>query len=186
MSTPASSSQAAFPPPALQSLLTEITSHLISTTTTLSIAETAAGGLISSSLLSTPGASKFYKGGLTLYTLPSRICYAGWTEEEIKAYRGPTPQICADIAGHVRKDLESTYTLCESGTAGPTGGSTPNRRPGYVALAVVCERGTYVREIAAPEEGKGEDRAGNMVMFAVEGLRLLRDVMMEKEGVEKL
>lgn len=82
--------------------------------------------------------------------------------------------------------MESTYTLCESGTAGPTGGSMPNRRPGYVALAVVCERGVFVREIAAPEEGEGMERAGNMVMFAVEGLRLLRDVMMEKEGVEKL
>ena len=35
----------------------------------------AAGGIISASLLSMPGASGFYKGGLTLYTLESRIAF---------------------------------------------------------------------------------------------------------------
>lgn len=74
----------------------------------------------------------------------------------------------------MRKDLESTYTLAESGTAGPTGGATENRKPGYVALAVDCERGTFVREV---KTGLGGDRVGNMVQFAVEALTLLRDVM---------
>ena len=74
----------------------------------------------------------------------------------------------------MRKDLESTYTLSESGTAGPTGGNTPNRTPGYVALAVDCERGTFVKELST---GLGGDRVGNMVRFAVEALTLLRDVI---------
>jgi PncC family amidohydrolase len=151
-----------------------VTSLLKSRGETVSIAETAAGGLISSSILSTPGASKIYKGGLTLYTLPSRIAYAGWTQESIANYSGPTTDIVAGLAKHVRKDLGSTYTLSESGTAGPTGGSTENRKPGYVALAVDCERGTFTREI---KTGLGEDRIANMVQFAVEGLTLLRDVI---------
>ena len=89
----------------------------------------AAGGIISASLLSTPGASGFYKGGLTLYTLESRIAFAGWTQESIKNYKGPTPEIVAGLAENVRGKLGSTYTICESGTAGPTGGSTKNRTP---------------------------------------------------------
>lgn len=89
----------------------------------------AAGGLISASLLSTPGASGFYKGGLTLYTLESRIAFAGWTDENVKSYNGPAPEIVAGLAENVRKKLGSTYTICESGTAGPTGGSTRNRTP---------------------------------------------------------
>lgn len=35
----------------------------------------AAGGIISASILSTPGASKLFKGGLTVYTLESRIAF---------------------------------------------------------------------------------------------------------------
>ncbi|KAF7190955.1 CinA-like protein [Pseudocercospora fuligena] len=163
-----------FPPSGIKPILDEVTQLLKSRSETISIAETAAGGLISSSLLSQPGASGYYKGGLTLYTLPSRIAYAGWTQETIENYKGPTTDIVSGLAKHVRKDLESTYTLSESGTAGPTGGTTRNRKPGYVALAVDCERGTFVREI---ETNLGPDRVGNMVQFAIEGLKLLRDVI---------
>ena len=89
----------------------------------------AAGGIISATLLSTPGASRFYKGGLTLYTLESRIAFAGWTQENVAKYHGPTPEIVSDLAENVRAKLESDYTVCESGTAGPTGGGTRNRTP---------------------------------------------------------
>lgn len=134
----------------------------------------AAGGLISATLLSFPGASGYYKGGLTLYTLESRIAFAGWTQDHIKAYSGPTPEIVAGLAVHTRKTLGSTYTVSESGTAGPTGGTTRNRTPGYVALAVASEKGTVTREV---ETGLGGDREANMVRFAVEGLKLVRDVI---------
>lgn len=163
-----------FPPPEILPILTEVTSLLKQTNTTISIAETAAGGLLSSSLLSQPGASKYYKGGLTLYTLPSRIAYAGWTQETIDNYRGPTTDIVKGLAEQVNKDLGSTYTLAESGTAGPTGGSTPNRTPGFVALAVTSADGTVTKDL---DTGLGGDRVGNMVRFAVEGLTLLRDVI---------
>jgi nicotinamide mononucleotide (NMN) deamidase PncC len=133
----------------------------------------AAGGLISASLLSFPGASGYYKGGLTLYTLESRIAYAGWTEAYIKDYKGPTPEIVSGLAEHTQKTLGSTYTVSESGTAGPTGGTTRNRTPGYVALAVTSEKGTVTREV----ETGSKDREENMVRFAVEGLTLVRDVI---------
>lgn len=41
---------------------------------------------------------------------------AGWTEEHTKAYKGPTPQVVSMLAENVRAKLESTYTICESGT----------------------------------------------------------------------
>lgn len=137
-------------------------------------------GLISATLLSFPGASKYYKGGLTLYTLESRIAFAGWTPQHIENYKGPTPDIVSGLAEHTRKTLESTYTVSESGTAGPTGGTTRNRTPGYVALAVAKDGGeTVTREV----ETGSSDRESNMVRFALEALKLLKDVM---KGVEKL
>lgn len=174
------SSHPEFPPSEIREILQQVTSLLKERNETISIAETAAGGLISSSLLSTAGASGIYKGGLTLYTLPSRIAYAGWTQATIEGYRGPTTDIVSGLATHVRKDLESTYTLAESGTAGPTGGQTPNRKPGYVALAVDCDRGTFTKELNTE---LGTDRVANMIRFAVEALTLLRDVI---EGKAKL
>lgn len=179
----------AFPPPALKQIVQEVATLLKERKETISVAETvplpyfslqthahesqAAGGLISASLLSFPGASGYYKGGLTLYTLESRIAYAGWTEAYLKDYKGPTPDIVSGLAEHTRKTLGSTYTVSESGTAGPTGGTTRNRTPGYVALAVTSEKGTVTREA----ETGSSDREENMVRFAVEGLTLVRDVI---------
>jgi nicotinamide mononucleotide (NMN) deamidase PncC len=177
-----SSPTTTFPPTDLLPLLSEITTLLTTRHETLSLVETATGGLLSSSLLSLPGASRFHRGGLTLYTLPSREAYAGWTAADTAAYRGPTPAVVAGLARRVRQDLGSTYAVAESGTAGPTGGEARNRRPGYVALAVDWDGGVVTREV---ETGLGGDRVGNMVRFAVEALRLLRDVMVgEVEGGE--
>lgn len=43
-----------------------------------------------------------------------------------------------------------------------------------MALAVDCERGTFVREV---ETGLGTDRTANMVRFAEEALRFLKEVV---------
>ena len=53
-------------PPSLKAIATEVCQLLKERNETISVAETAAGGLISAALLSTAGASKVYKGGLTV------------------------------------------------------------------------------------------------------------------------
>lgn len=93
---------------------------------TISVAETAAGGLISAALLSTPGASKIFKGGANLYSLESRIAWAGWTQAHMDSYNGPTPEVVRGLATSVRNILNSTYcvgevwnaTACHSGMLG--------------------------------------------------------------------
>ncbi|EXJ86339.1 hypothetical protein A1O3_03290 [Capronia epimyces CBS 606.96] len=162
-----------FPPPTLQHAAEEVAALLRARQETISVAETAAGGLVSAALLATPGASRVYKGGVTLYTLESRLAFAGWTQRDIDEYDGPTPQLVAGLAGHVRDSLKSTYCVGESGTAGPTAsGKTPNRQPGYVALAVVGDKGVLSRDL---DTGLGGDRQANMVAFAVEALRLVKE-----------
>lgn len=48
------------------------------------------------------------------------------------------------------------------------------KRRGYVALAVATEKGTHTKEV---ETGLDGDREANMVAFAAEALKLLRDVI---------
>ena len=137
------SDSSVFPPPELKQAAEEVAALLRERKETISVAETAAGGLISAALLSTPGASAFYKGGLTvrtspsvsymneavvliesqLYTLPSRIAFAGWTQENIDNYKGPTPEVVAGLASSVRSKLGSTYCVSEVRLRG---GSAPH------------------------------------------------------------
>ncbi|KAL8748647.1 MAG: hypothetical protein Q9199_008124 [Rusavskia elegans] len=172
-----------FPPSSIRPILNEVASLLTSRNETISVAETAAGGIISASLLSVPGASKFYRGGLTLYTLESRVQFAGWTDENKKNYNGPNAEVVSGLAKNVREKLGSTYCLCESGTAGPSGsGATPNRKPDFVALAIASENGVVTEETTSGANG---DREKNMVEFARLGLELLKRVILEKaEGAK--
>lgn len=50
---------------------------------------------------------------LQLYTLQSRIQFAGWTQASIDGYKGPTPEIVAGLAENIRAKLESTYCVSE-------------------------------------------------------------------------
>ncbi|KAL9092183.1 MAG: hypothetical protein Q9159_000942 [Coniocarpon cinnabarinum] len=150
---------ASFPPAAMQPVLHEVTTLLKERQETVAVAE-------------------------TLYTLPSRIAYANWTPRHLQDYAGPTPSIVQELAENTRSNIAKaeqdigkghgpTYVIAESGTAGPTGGTSRNRQPGYVALAVSTPKGTATREI---ETGTSE-RTENMQLFAKEALVLLRDVI---------
>ncbi|KAI4170898.1 MAG: hypothetical protein LQ343_004662 [Gyalolechia ehrenbergii] len=166
-----------FPPSSIRPVLKEVTQLLSSRSETISIAETAAGGIISASLLSVPGASKYYKGGLTLYTLESRVHFAGWTEDSMKNYKGPNKDVVIGLAKNVREKLRSTYCLCESGTAGPgASGASRERTPDFVALAVASEEGIVTQEHTTGMDG---DREKNMVEFARLGLELLKNAILQ-------
>lgn len=65
-----SAEQGVFLPANLRALAGEVASLLASRNETVSVGETAAGGLISASILAVPGSSKIYKGGLTVGITP--------------------------------------------------------------------------------------------------------------------
>ena len=66
------------------------------------------------------------------------------------------------------------YRNLTENTSDSSGVDMLMRLSGYVALAVATEQGMYTREV---ETGLGGDRTANMVAFAVEALKLLKDVM---------
>jgi PncC family amidohydrolase len=109
-----------FPPVSFKPVLSEISEFLRSTSSTLAVAETTTGGLVSASLLSVSGASKFFVGGATVYTMKPRKAWAGWTDEKVASYRGPTPELVTELAANVREQMDVTYCIGEWGAAGPT------------------------------------------------------------------
>merc|ERR1712093_122930 len=64
-----------FPPQKVRDVVAEVAKLLKEKKETVSVAETAAGGIISASILSTPGASGIYKGGLTVRLRPTIDCH---------------------------------------------------------------------------------------------------------------
>lgn len=163
-----------FPPASFKPLLTEISGLLRSTSSTLAVAETTTGGLVSAALLSVSGASKFFVGGATVYTTKSRRIWAGWTDENLLNYKGPTPQLVTELAVNVREQMDATYCIGESGATGPTVPGPPFVHvAGQTCIAIVSREGFATRVV---NTGVAE-REKNMVAFTKASLVLLRDVL---------
>jgi nicotinamide-nucleotide amidase len=123
---------------------------------TVAVAEGSAGGLISATLLATPGASAYYLGGTVIYTAAAG---RAWMETFARY-----------LAQSVRLKVAATWGLGEAGAAGP---ANPYGDPaGHSWLAVDGPR-TATRNVLTG----GDVRAGNMVAFTAATLELFAEVL---------
>ncbi|WP_159994505.1 CinA family protein [Roseomonas sp. 18066] len=133
----------------------------------LAVAESSAGGLISSRLLALPGASAFFLGGAVIYTAAAREGLLGITGDDMAGMRPSTEAYAALLAGRVRQRLGAEWGLAETGATGPSGNRYGDAA-GHACLAVAGPSGR-VLTLATGQA----DRATNMARFAEDALRLL-------------
>ena len=135
---------------------------------TIAVAESAAGGLIASSLLAVPGASAYFIGGTVVYTYLSRSALLGIPDNALTGMRPSTEPYALLLARSIRVRLNATWGIGETGAAGPTG----NRYGDAAGHACVAIAGAT--EAALTIETGDTDRAKNMRAFAAGALELLR------------
>lgn len=138
---------------------------------TVAVAESAAGGLVSAALLALPGASRFFLGGAVIYTARAREVMLGITPGQMDGFRSSSPPYAALLAHTIRDRFGATWSLAETGAAGPTANRYGDP-PGYACLMVCgpAERSRVVNTGHA-------DRAGNMDAFATAALTLLAEAI---------
>ncbi len=134
--------------------------------TTVAVAESSAGGLVSAALLAVPGASAYFVGGGVIYTRDARRGLLG-VPEDIVTMRGATEEYALIMARAMRDRLGSVWGLCETGASGPSGNRYGDAA-GHVCIAVA---GTIERALTV-ETGSAE-REENMWRFATAALELL-------------
>ena len=88
----------------------------------VSIVESSAGGLISASLLSIPGASSYFVGGGVIYTRDARRGLLG-APELVATMRGSCEEYALAAAKLIREKLGTEWALCETGASGPSNNS---------------------------------------------------------------
>ena len=156
---------------ALLPLANEIAARLIERKETIAVAESSAGGLIASALLSVPGASAYFLGGAVVYTKASRAALLGIGDAEMAGLRPSTEEYSFLIARRVRERHGATWGLDETGATGPTGNRYGDP-PGHTAVAIAgsIERAATLRTNLA-------DRQANMEAFAARALALLAEAI---------
>ncbi len=138
---------------------------------TISVAESSTAGMISAALLAIPGASAYFIGGAVVYTRASRTELLRVSEEEFAAMAGITPSTEPYALLFARKIMErlgTTWSIGETGTAGPTG-SRYGHAAGHSCVAVI---GPHGHRSLTVETAK-DDRVDNMRAFSIAALDLL-------------
>ncbi|MEI7991886.1 MAG: CinA family protein, partial [Actinomycetota bacterium] len=141
--------------------------------------ESAAGGLISSALLSVPGASAYYLGGTVVYTIAASKALLAGAVEAPKGLRGATEEFARYQAQAIRGRLGTTWGTGETGATGPT----PNRYGdpaghGWLAIAGPLAGGNEDTTYVTRHVLTGlEDRVANMAVFAAGALRLFLETL---------
>lgn len=133
---------------------------------TVAVAESSAGGLISSALLAVPGASRYFRGGAVVYTAEARQGLIGISQADMDAagVRSSSEPYAARLAERIKEIHGSDWGLAETGAAGPTG----NRYGDSAGHSCVAVEGP-TRTVMTLETGD-DDRAENMGRFAATAL----------------
>ncbi len=88
---------------------------------TLSIAESVTGGMISDRIVSVPGVSEFFMGGVVVYSNESKIKILGVNEKTIKEEGAVSEACVSEMAKGALKVFNTDIAIATTGIAGPTG-----------------------------------------------------------------
>jgi nicotinamide-nucleotide amidase len=112
---------------------------------TVAVAESCTGGMVAERLTSVAGSSRYFVGGMVVYSNELKTKLADVPPLLIEEYGAVSREVAAALAEGVRDRCNSTIGIGITGVAGPTGGSA-EKPVGLVFHAIADEDGTDVVE----------------------------------------
>ncbi len=148
----------------------EIGEMLVARGEKLAVSETTAGGLISARLLSVAGASRWFERGIIPYSGAEKFEAMGIDRATAGVNGAVSPEWVTATAEGLQRMTGATWTVSESGIAGPQTGRRSSKEAGTVVIAVAGPDGTMVVDGFYPGT-----RVEVMVGIAGAVLAVLRD-----------
>lgn len=110
---------------------------------TISVAETFTGGMITDIITNVPGASRYFLGGIVVYSDRSKVKSLGVREATLRVNGPVSEQAASEMAAGVREHFGSDYGIASTGLAGP-GGASFGKPIGLVFFAFTNGKTTVV------------------------------------------
>jgi PncC family amidohydrolase len=161
-------------------LATRVAVQLKARGQTVAVGESAAGGLLTASLLAVPGASAYCRGGLVVYTRNALLSLKAVDLARLDTLRASTEAYARFEAQTLRTHFETDWGLGETGAAGPTGNKYGDAA-GHACVAVAGP-GLGPTDGAVGERSRtiatgSTDRVANMQAFAAAALLLMAETL---------
>ncbi len=130
----------------------------------LSVAESATGGMLGERITSVPGSSDYFRGGFLTYTSEMKVKLLGVPPELIEQHTAVSEPVAIAMAEGARRNTGSDYALAISGYAGPEGDQV-----GLVFIGLATPDDSQARRLQFPG-----DRNRIRSLACIYGLDLLR------------
>lgn len=111
----------------------------------LCTAESLTGGQIASTLVSVPGASRYFRGGFVTYTEEMKMQLLGVEKATIDKHTVVSKEVAQEMAVNARIKSDTDYAIAVTGNAGPTTDNT-DKTVGVVFIGLATRTGVEVRE----------------------------------------
>lgn len=108
---------------------------------TMATAESFTGGAIGAAITDTPGASRYYMGGVVAYSNRAKQELLGVKAATLERHGAVSAEVAQEMAAGARKRLDCDLALSSTGIAGPDGGSV-EKPVGLVYLGLASRDGT--------------------------------------------
>lgn len=101
----------------------EVSEILWETEKTVGTAESCTGGRIAEAIISVPGASKYFKGGIISYVNEIKERILGVDPQVLEEKTAVCEEVAIAMVKGACKVLNTNYAIAATGFAGPTGGT---------------------------------------------------------------
>ena len=119
----------------------QIVSRLRERGQSLGMAESLTGGALASAVVSVPGASEVFRGGIVAYHREVKASVLRVPQELLERHGPVSVEVAGAMAEGARAVLGSDWALATTGVAGPDPDPQTGAVPGTVVIACVDPRG---------------------------------------------
>jgi nicotinamide-nucleotide amidase len=116
---------------------------------TLAVAESCTGGMLAQRLTSVAGSSRYFLGGVVVYSNELKTGLADVPPELIAQHGAVSGEVALALAEGIRARTQATFGIGVTGIAGPTGG-TPEKPVGLVFIGLSDGKESEVIERRLP------------------------------------
>lgn len=141
----------------LESKIKYVVQFLLEKQYKISFAESCTGGLLASSLVGIPDASKVFDESIVTYSDASKVKYLGVNPSTIQQYGVVSEEVALEMVKGLMKTTNAQVGVSITGFAGPGGGSI-DKPVGTVCFGFCIQEKTFVQTMYFQHMSRNEVR----------------------------
>lgn len=116
---------------------------------TVAVAESLTAGTVAQKIVSVPGASRYFLGGLSAYANEAKVRLLGVPPSTLERFGAVSEETVRAMVRGARARFGAACAVATTGVAGPTGG-TEEKPPGTFWVAAATPEGEWARRLYLP------------------------------------